>query len=196
MTTGSDAAPTTPTPGTWRVADGQRVEFSEAQRGWADAARQVLLEVAGSYHAYTTYLELGEAVQDRTGVRTRSLLTNWIGGVLGMVADECKRRGEPVLSALCVRQDETVGPGYVKAVEAVYGFTPEDPDQHAAAERLACYRAFGADLPPGGGEPALTRRVRRVREERDRARQVERPAAMCPTCFMQLPVSGRCDMCE
>jgi hypothetical protein len=183
------------TPGTWRDADGARVEFTMAQRLWADAARQVLLGVALRYHAYITYAELGQAVQDRTGVRTRSLLTNWVGGVLGVVAHECKERREPVLTALCVRQDESVGPGYIKAVEDVYGIVPEDPDQHAAAERLACYKAFGAELPPDGGAPALPRRVRQVREERERARRVELPPATCPTCFMQLPSTGHCDAC-
>ena len=184
------------TPGTWRNSDGARVDFTAAQNLWAAAAREVLLEVATRYHAYITYAELGEAVQGRTGVQTRSLLTNWIGGVLGLVAEECGRRREPVLTALCVRQDETVGPGYVKAVEAVYGFVPDDPDEHAAQERLACYRAFAADLPPGGGEPALTRRVRFVREERTRSLRAEQPSPTCPTCNMQLPVSGRCDTCD
>lgn len=182
-------------PGTWRDSDGARVHFADARRIWADEAREVLLEVAGRYHAYITYAELGRAVQDRAGVRTRSLLTNWIGDVLGQVAQDCGRRGEPILTALCARQDETVGVGYAEAVRGVYGFTPDDPDQHAAEERLACYRAFGAEMPPDGGRPALTARVGRARAEAVRARQVERPAASCPTCFMQLPASGRCDTC-
>ena len=184
------------TPGTWSEADGTRVDFATAQRRWAGAAREVLLDVATRYHAYVTYAEVGDAVQVRTGIRTRSLLTNWIGGVLGLVADECGGRREPVLTALCVRQDETVGPGYVKAIEAVYGFVPDDPDEHASQERLACYRAFGADLPPEGGEPALTRRVRLVREERSRSLRAEHRPPTCPTCNMQLPASGRCDACD
>ena len=39
------------------------------------------------------------------------------------------------------------------------GPLPGDLDMHAAEERLRCYQSFGADLPPGGGRPALTPQI-------------------------------------
>jgi hypothetical protein len=70
---------------------------------------------------------------------------------------------------------------------------------HAAVERLRCYRHFGAVLPPGGGEPALTPPVAALRARAaDRARRARYAAsgpARCPTCNLVLPVTGSCDTC-
>jgi hypothetical protein len=50
-----------------------------------------------------------------------------------------------------------------------------------------------ADAPPAAArKPRSTPRARA--EPRPRKRE-EAPPAICPTCFMQLPVSGRCDNC-
>ena len=122
--------------------------MSVARQAWVNAARPILEAVARQYHATITYAELAETV-NITGIRTGQLMWYWIGGVLGEVADECHRRGEPILSSLCVRSDGTVGDGYVKAVVAAYGGeAPKDADRHAADERLACYRHFGRPFPP------------------------------------------------
>ena len=48
--------------------------------------------------------------------------------------------------------------------------------------------------------PRATTRTRTVAPRRPRAepaarKRQEAPAAICPTCFMQLPASGRCDTC-
>jgi len=50
-----------------------------------------------------------------------------------------------------------------------------------------------ADAPPPTARPRATASRPRA-EPRPRKRQ-ERPATICPTCFMQLPASGRCDTC-
>jgi hypothetical protein len=153
--------------------------------------------VTKRYHSTITYAELAETVQVRTGIRTGQLMWYWIGGVLGAVADECCRRGEPILSSLCVRSDGTVGDGYVKAVVAAYGGeVPQDADRHAAEERLACYRCFGATLPANGGQPALTAQVRAKRERAARSRRVDEDRPMCPNCFIMLPKAGVCGNCQ
>ena len=115
-----------------------------ARAAWAGAAREILLEVAGRYQALVTYRELSGLVQLRTGIRTNQLVHYWIGDVLGRVARVCADRGEPLLSALCVKEDGSVGASYAKNVIDVRGELVGDPDDHAADERLACYRAFGA----------------------------------------------------
>lgn len=151
--------------------------------------------IARQYHAVVTYGELADAVQEATGIRTRMLLSNWIGRVLGAVSADCHRRDEPMLSSLCVHADGGVGPGYAEAVIERYGGkAPEDLDQHAAEERLKCYRHFGADLPPDGGRPVLTPQVAARRADTKRASRAE-DRKVCPTCHIQLPLSGQCDFC-
>jgi hypothetical protein len=67
------------------------------------------------------------------------LSTNWIGKVLGAVAVDCHGRGEPLLSALCVRKDGTIGDGYADAVADTHGGDPPaDFELHAAEERRRC----------------------------------------------------------
>lgn len=159
-------------------------------------AREHLIQVARQYNAMTTYAELAEDVQVRSGIRTKMLPWHWIGRVLGDVARDCHARGEPLLSSLCVHADGTVGEGYVIATEENYGLTPADPDAHAAQERLDCYRFFGATLPADGGRPQLPRQVarRRARERRETRPEVRR--ALCPRCFIEVPPSGECGFCS
>src|SRR4051812_6045507 len=101
-------------------------------------ARDALVDVARRYNQTTTYGQLAAEVQTRSGVRTKMLMAHWIGGVLGAVADDCTQRGEPLLSALCLSEDGSVGDGYAEAVERATGERPGDVDQHAAEERLSC----------------------------------------------------------
>ncbi|HZJ05769.1 MAG TPA: hypothetical protein VFD59_09895 [Nocardioidaceae bacterium] len=157
----------------------------------------MLLAAAGRYHGVVTYKELAAQVQHRTGIRTKQLMHYWIGDVLGRVSADCSRRGEPLLSSLCVNAGGSVGDGYAVAVHATSGVTPGDPDDHAAHERLACYRHFGAaDLPSDGGVPALTPKLAATRGRARQAKAIDRPIAMCPTCHMQLPATGVCDHCD
>jgi hypothetical protein len=67
-------------------------------------------------------------------------------------------------------------------------------ENHAATARLACYRHFGAALPPGGGAPAFAPRLQESIARR-RSRSGGTPPQMCPTCFLQLPATGVCDSC-
>ena len=95
-------------------------------------------------------------MQETSGVRTSMLPWHWIGRVLGGAAQDSHARGEPMLSALCVHADGTIGEGYGKAIlENPGGPLADDLDMHAAVERLKCHQFFGADLPPDGGTAAL-----------------------------------------
>lgn len=179
-------------PSTYREVDGSAVAYSDAIQGWADAALPELLATARVYHAVITYKELGEAVQRRTGVRTRVLLMNWIGQVLEGVAVECQQRGELQLTALCVHQDGTVGAGYAGAVGRFGDGVPEDPEVHAAEVRLDCYRKYAHDLPADGGRAELTSQE----AARRRAAAPPKPIPLCPVHHMALPTTGICDECS
>lgn len=185
-------------PGTYRVSDGSPVDFQEAISAWTAAALPVLELVAHTYRATITYKELADEVQETTGIRTRVLMMHWIGQVLGGASRQSHRRGQPMLSALCVHSDGTVGEGYGEAVVENYGGSPPaDLDMHAAEERLRCYQYFGADLPPGGGTPALTPQVAARREwKASQARPQNPDQPSCPRCHITLPVSGICDYCS
>jgi hypothetical protein len=199
--------------------DAAEVGSSNARAAWAEAARPVLLEAAGRYRALVTYKKLATAVQETSGITTTQLMHQWIGDVLGRVTDECQSRGEPLLSALCVSAQGSVGQGYADAVESARGTRPADPDEHAANERLSCYRHWEATgLPRDGGTPLRTAHFTPVRKAAPRKPATPRPATprkvpartpptavsapeakpiqLCPTCFTQVPASGVCDYCD
>jgi hypothetical protein len=192
---------------------------------WALAARGRLIEAAGTYRATVSSTELAEFVQERSLIHTNQQPRYWLGDVLGRVAEECVARGEPILGALCIDASGSVLPAYGSAVAALRGEAVDDPDEHAAHERLDCHRYFRATLPPDGGEPVVTRRapVRRERAtsssppgrsrattrttrsttrpasrspEEATARKETKPLAVCPVHFTQLPATGVCDLCE
>ncbi|MFJ9692517.1 hypothetical protein [Kitasatospora sp. NPDC101183] len=188
---------------------------TQAQIVWTRAAYPALVEVAGRYHAVVTQGELAEAVQEASGVRTRFDQRQWLGKVLALVVREAHRRGDPPLTALVVHaQDGRVGAGYLEVL-AVAGHAPlaseMDREEHAAAARLACYRHFGAALPADGGTPALAPRLRESLSRRASGARaprasgtraasgapapVERVAAVCGRCFIELPATGVCDSC-
>ena len=50
-----------------------------------------------------------------------------------------------------------------------------------------------ADAPPSASRAKST--TRRPRAEPAPRKRQEAPPAICPSCFMQLPASGRCDTC-
>ena len=176
----------------------------------------MLLEAAGRYRATVTYQKLATAVQESSGITATQPLHQWIGDVLGRVTEESQGRGEPLLSALCISAQGSVGQGYADAVERVRGTRPADPDDHAAHERLDCYRHWdAAGLPSDGGTPlrtahfavarktSATKRAPRAAAPRKTAAApakkavVEpKPAALCPRCFTQVPASGVCDYCD
>jgi hypothetical protein len=198
--------------------DASDVGFAAARAAWAEAARPVLLEAAGRYRATTNYKRLAAAVQEATGITTTKPMHQWIGDVLGRVTDECQSRGEPLLSSLCVSIQGSVGQGYADAVEHARGIRPSDPDDHAASERLECYRHWQADgLPRDGGTPLRTAHftpVRRATDSKPAPRTTTprkpstrkttpaaeapapKPIPLCPRCFTQVPASGICDYCD
>lgn len=180
--------------GTYRESDSSPIPFAEAKEAWVPIARRALERVAGIYHGTITYQELAEEVQHVSGLRTTQLMWYWIGGLLEEVA---RRRppNEPLLTALCVRADGTIGDGYARAVSLREQIEITDVELHAAQERLACYRHFGATLPPGGGVPAFTPQVAAKRARVRRPAEAPAPN-LCPTCNVALPRSGVCDSCD
>jgi hypothetical protein len=188
---------------------------------WAEAARPVLLEAAGRYRATVSYKRLADAVQEGSGIEASLPMHRWIGDVLRRVTDDCQSRGEPLLSSLCITAQGSVGQGYADAVERARGTRPADPDDHAAHERLACYRHWEAEgLPRDGGTPLRTAHFTPVRKAASRTPTPRKPAApkapkprtvgprkatpappaaatkLCPTCFTEVPASGICDYCD
>jgi hypothetical protein len=176
----------------WR--DAADVGMEESREAWAEAARPILIEVARHYHQVITYKDLAARIQRVTGVRSAQQMHYWIGDVLKRVSTESFNRGEPLLSALCVSSDGGVGERYATAVAATTGDLTDDGDDHAAVQRLACYRYFEApDLPADGGTPALTPQLTARRARARKVRLAEAPIDVCPTCHTQLPATKVCD---
>lgn len=180
-------------------AEPRDLTLEEAEEAWTPVAHQILAEVAGKYHGLIHYAELADRVQQESGIRTRRQVRGWIGPVLARVAQRNHDAGEPALTALVVHKvDGTVGNGY-DVVLSLAGADPiEDPvarEKHAAEARLECYRWAGAELPEGGGRPALSPlfELRQARKRKE-ARALE-TAPICTTCFMEIPPTGVCDNC-
>jgi hypothetical protein len=167
-----------------------------ARAAWAVAARQVLMETAQTYNAVVTYKELSAAVMSMSGIHTRQLTHYWIGDVLGRVSAQSEQDHEPLLAALCVNAEGSVGEVYAEGVLQARGTRPEDPDAHAAIERLECYRHFGAEMPRGGGAPTLTPKVKAGRDRARRARYAEQVKPLCPKCHTEVPATGLCGYCD
>jgi hypothetical protein len=194
----SDAATPVPADDTEeQVRDASEVGQEAAHAAWAEAAREELMETAARYHEMTTFKELAAAVQQRSGIRTSRPPHYWIADVLDRVTRDCAAREEPLLSALAVNADASVGEAYGAAVEAVTGTRPADADGHAAEQRLECHRFWeAADLPSHGGTKALAPRLAAARARARKKHHAEKPAALCPTCQMALPATGVCDTCD
>jgi hypothetical protein len=180
----------------WR--DAAEVGVEESRDAWAEAARPILIEVARHYHHVITYKDLATQAQWVTGVRSAQQMHYWIGDVLKRVSTDSFGRGEPLLSALCVSSDGSVGERYSSAVAATTADLGDDAtadgDDHAALQRLACYRHFeAADLPADGGTPALTPQLAARRARAKKVRLAEAPIDVCPTCHTQLPATKVCD---
>ena len=134
--------------------DGESVSKQSALDAWEPHAVALLTDTARTYNGVVTYTQLGDAVQEQSGIRHNGLLARWIGSLLARVIDHCVRAGTPQLSALCVKEDGTVGEGYRHALLAA-GSTDDQLnldqlDDHAAHMRRECYRHFGTGLPPTG----------------------------------------------
>ena len=180
-------------PGIYREADDSRVAQAEALCAWTPIALEELIATARTYDAVITYKELALRVQDASGIRTRVLITNWIGTLLEQVAILAKERAEPPLTALCVRHDGTIGDGYLRAPKSVADQPGADIEMYAAEHRLLCYQKYAKDLPADGGSPRLTLAVER-RRRAQKAVSAPEPVT-CPNCFVTLPTTTVCDYC-
>jgi hypothetical protein len=179
----------------WReVSD---VGVATARIEWAGAAREMLITAAGKYQSLVQHKDIATGVQELTRIRTKQPTRQWIGGVLAEVSAESLRRGEPMLSSLCVNPDESVFDGYAAIVGAATGTTPPDPDVHASHERLAIYRHFeAAGLPADGGSAMIPPKLGAARARARKAAIAERPINKCPLCNLQTPANGICDTCD
>ncbi|WP_156253633.1 DUF7662 domain-containing protein [Pseudactinotalea terrae] len=187
-------------PGSFAAASEIRwVGTREGQAIWADVALAVLIGVASHYGGVISYSDLGEHVQERSGLRTRVPLRNWIGGMLAEVVHRCHREGLPPLTSLVVhKHDGQVGVGYDEVL-TVQGIAPTDDqlerETYAAEGRLACYRRWANDV-PANATATLTAKFERSVQSRRRRSATPAPPAVCPTCSIQLPASGVCDDCS
>lgn len=180
------------TPGTWRDDDPPiAVAWTEAIAAWTEAAVPILETVASHYTGSVTYEQLAEQLFETTGVRTKMLLSNWIGKVLGPVQGTTLAEDKPPLTSLVVTADGAVGKGYINHAHR-HGFTADFERQEAAAsDRLECYRVY-CDHVPEDARPHMTALYLAKHTRQPKA--VVQPK-ICPTCSMMLPVSGQCDDC-
>lgn len=171
----------------------------QQMKAWGPAAHEMLVETAGRYHSTITYQQLANGVQQRTGITTRSLMMNWIGQLLEVVALHAHDAGEPPLTSLVVRSDGTVSDSYERTTALTTGGLVTDLQMRAAEDRLVCYSRYASDLPSDGGEPRLTTQEAQRRERLANAPRPVTPKAygsVCPRCFMERSVAGSCDNCD
>lgn len=203
------------TQNTYRVADGSPVWFNEALKVWTPIAYDELLATARDYNAVITQDDLGERVQELSGVATRLATGDWIGKVLEAVAALASLQGDPPLVSLCVRDGRTAVAGYARLPRNVDDSPGENVERMAARHRLICYQKYAENLPPDGGSLYLSEKAARTRSAAPKAPAAPRaprasaaakaakPAApepvkeaVCPVHFTVLPASGRCDDCD
>ena len=101
--------------------DGEVLSQAEAEREWIPIGREILIAVARRQDLTISYSDFASMIQNESGVRTTKPLPQWIGWVLDLIGLECASSGEPLLSALCIRRDGSIGPGFVRQYERVYG---------------------------------------------------------------------------
>lgn len=189
---------------------------------WSRAAVALLSETATDYNRVLTTNEFAEEVQRRAGAWANVTSKTWVRKVLGVVTLKCTKEGWPYLASLVVRpSDGKPGPWYFDVLAETGPGTAPDEVHHAAEQRLACYRHFDAEVPQDA-EPTLNplRERRRVhhldaapsaprRSPTSRAASAatrstaprkhateERRGQVCPTCFMEMPLSGVCTNCS
>jgi hypothetical protein len=180
--------------GFWHEPEGTPTSETIALETWAHTARDILVRIAGSYHAVIRESELAEEIQETSAIHTTRHHDRWLAKVLAPIAVFCERVGEPPLTSLVVGTSD---------------------DLEAARQRLECYQWTGA-APADGGVPAqlpgtaparpsrtrsASTRIPRTRAPAaapapKRVAKTDRPVAVCPTCFMALPATGVCDNCD
>nr|NLI49874.1 hypothetical protein [Propionibacterium sp.] len=202
-----------------RAGSGMALNRDQALVELAKAARELLLEVAGTYRGTITYRQLAADVQKRAGVRAGST-PGWLVEVLSMVVRVCHRLAEPPLTSLVVHHtDGTVGPAYDEALRTA-GLSVADADARedaAAAGRLECYRRYAPNVPPDAvptrvtpqaaqRTPRLTTAARgrpapRASRPLDASKprrtvdEQRAPFVVCSACFLQTPPGAECQNC-
>lgn len=174
----------------------EETPFQKDIERWAQASVPVLQEVANTYGNYITYSELATRAFEATGTSTRMLVQNLSSRLLNRVIHICLEQNLPALSSLVVSAtDGTVGSGFDAVLRAAGKDMPQtelERERAAAAERLECYKRFGADV-PADAEPQLTRKYEaRVNPPK---KQAAEPKPVCPVHGIQLPATGICDDC-
>lgn len=183
---------------------------------WADHAHAVLVETAQVLHLAITDADLARLVQERSDEHSSMPARSWLPKVLRIVAQRCSDAGEPPLTALVVRgSDHHVGPDYdiALAFDDIRPANEAEREQLAAEGRLECYRRYAADVPEGAapnlhpitsltsdnrglaGPPVKPRRAPRAPKPSTKPVVVEKAPEICPSCFLQLPMSGICPNC-
>lgn len=176
------------------------VSMDDAYDAWEPFAIALLADTAKKHDGTTTYGRLSTFVQAETGITHNALLSNWIGGLLARVIDYCQHEGTPHLSSLCVKENGSVGEGFRAVLDVKKKIAGKiilkDLDDHAAKERMECYRYFGVENPSYGEARTLTAKVAAAREaRRTREHQAAMPA-LCKVHHTQLPATGICYYCD
>lgn len=135
-------------PSAYRLGDGAPVTAESATAIWTAVAREVLEETSRRAGAIT-HSDLARQIQLRSGIHTRTPVTDWLLPVVAQATDAA-----PQLAGV-LRPDRAP----VLAAKRAATRAPRAPRTPAAPKREAA------------------------------------PPKICPTCFMQLPSSGRCDTC-
>jgi hypothetical protein len=126
------------------------VSREEAYQAWFEAAIPYLKGLAASYMGYTTYAMFVRYLFEQTGIRTNRPLQKWPGEILGMVLDECARRGWPALSSMVVDQKYGIcGTGFGAYYVGIMDEPTNDEEREelAAHLRVNCYRKYALDVP-------------------------------------------------
>lgn len=202
-----------------RASSGLAIAKDQALVELAKAARDILLEVAGTYRATITYRQLGTDVQRRAAIRCGST-PGWLVGVLAMVAHVCHRLAEPALTSLVVgHEDGLVGPAFDEVLRTSglpAAASAQAREQAAAASRLECYRRYAPGVPEDAeptlvtvaaaqrtptvkGTPRAKAAVKPKPLNADRPRRAidenRAPHVVCSSCFLQTPPGEECQNC-
>ena len=204
--------------GYWHGSSGEPTSRAIALKAWALRAHELLRNVPNGYHATVGRDDLARRLMEDTDIHTEQPIGVWLDAALAPVAHVCARSGEPPLVALVVdKRTGYVGELYDEVLRATEQRPIEDVrarELHAARARQECY-VWAGSAPEDGGEPAALRSARQparatgsgtrttTRTAAPKPAPVkapptpaERPAALCPRCFLALPATGICDNCD
>lgn len=184
-------------PGPFRTADGSHVPFSEAKLEWAHVGYDRLVDVARDPLGLAEYQALADEMVERSGISTRTLMPQWIGRPLWLIALACHQNGEPDLTSLVVgAKGHLVKDGHAAVYELRGEPAPADLQARAAAEREACHRHYRDNEPVGWHPDTVTYQPQPVRKRPPRRETREEiPPVLCTTCHTALPANGECYYC-